>query len=137
MDERIKEGYHKIYAELFQITLVICALSVLIKVLYMGKNVTECIPEFPIMICAPLYQVIRCRMLGISQISSFSNKSTRNSYWILTAAILGFILLFHARGEAATLNFGILFVTGYLLLQITMIKLEKRRQKKLDNRYDD
>lgn len=145
MDERVKGEFRKIYAELFQIILIICCLSVVIKTTFLGMNARECIPEFPIMISSPIYLAIRSRMLGISQVSSFPDKHGKTRRTALIASVLGFVLFFAAqsvkRGEApnipATIGSCIIFIMCFLGIYNFSYKLEKRRQEKLDSQYDE
>lgn len=142
MDERIKKEFRKIYSELFQIVLVVCCLSVIIKTTFLGMNAGECIPEFPIMIGSPIYLAIRSRMLGISQISELGSKTKRTA---LLAGVFGFVLVFAAqpakRGEAlnlpAVIGSCIIFIVCFLGIYKFFYKIEKRRQDRLDSRYDE
>lgn len=97
MDERIKGEFRKIYSELFQIILVVCCLSVVIKTTFLGMTAGECIPEFPIMISSPVYLAIRSRMLGISQVSSYPDKNDKTKRTALLAGLFGFLLVFVAQ----------------------------------------
>lgn len=142
MDERIKKEFRKIYSELFQIVLVVCCLSVIIKTTFLGMNAGECIPEFPIMIGSPIYLAIRSRMLGISQISELGSKTKRTA---LLAGVFGFVLVFAAqsakRGETlnlpAVIGSCIIFIVCFLGIYKFFYKIEKRRQDRLDSRYDE
>lgn len=145
MDERIKKEFRKIYSELFQIVLVVCCLSVIIKTTFLGMNAGECIPEFPIMIGSPIYLAIRSRMLGISQISEFQDKGSKTKRTALLAGVFGFVLVFAAqsakRGEAlnlpAVIGSCIIFIVCFLGIYKFFYKIEKRRQDRLDSRYDE
>ena len=55
MDERIKETYRKIYAELFVIVLFACCISMLIKFIFLHRSMPECILEFLILTGSPVY----------------------------------------------------------------------------------
>lgn len=145
MDERIKGEFRRIYSELFQIILVICCLSVVIKTTFLGMNAGECIPEFPIMIGSPIYLVIRSRMLGISQVSSSPDKHSKTRRTALLAGVFGFLLVFAAqsakRGEApnipAAIGSCIIFIMCFLGMYNLSYRIEKRRQEKLDSQYDE
>lgn len=145
MDERIKGEFRRIYSELFQIILVVCCLSVVIKTSFLGMTAGECIPEFPIMISSPIYLAIRSRMLGISQVSSYPGKNDKTKRTALLAGLFGFLLVFAAqsakRGETpnlpAAIGSCIIFIICFLGMYNFYQKLEKRRQEKLDSRYDE
>lgn len=66
MDERIKETYRKIYAELFVIVLFACCISMLIKFIFLHRSMPECILEFLILTGSPVYMAVRTRMLGVT-----------------------------------------------------------------------
>ena len=145
MDERIKEGYRKVYSELFQIILVVCCLSFVIKTVFLGLSSIDCIPEFPIMIGSPVYLLIRSRMLGFTQLHAVPDKARKKKYSALLSGLCGFFLVFIVsalrRGEEANLPaalcIGAIFAVCFLISYGIFQKIERRRQKKLDSRYDD
>lgn len=145
MDERIKEGYRKVYSELFQIIFVVCCLSFVMKTVFLGLRGIECIPEFPIMIGSPIYLLIRSRMLGFTQLSAVPDKNRKKKYSALLSGLGGFFLVFIVsslrRGDEANLpvalGFGAIFIICFLITYGIFQKIERRRQEKLDSRYDD
>lgn len=145
MDERIKSGYQKIYSELFHIILIACCLSLVFKIVFLGLQSKDCIPEFPIMVGSPIYLVIRSRMLGITQPGAFPDQNSWKKYLALLSGLCGFFLVFiltairhgkHADLPAA-LGSGVIFAVSYLIAHGIFQKLEQRRQKKLDSQYDE
>ena len=145
MDERVKETYRKIYAELFSLILFGCCLSVIIKIAFLGMDVTACIPEYPILVGSPVYLLVRSRMLGVTQADFLKSKTKRNHPLTIVCALLLSLLVFTAiarnHGEPVNwktvLGFGVPFVICFALGQLGFRKLEERRQKKLDSKYDE
>lgn len=147
MDERVKNMYQKIYAELFRIFLLGCCISVLVKVLFLDMNAGSCIPEFPLMIGSPIYMLIRSHMLGVTQIPSYQSTSKSRRRLGLVLGILGAVaavfIIKQTRGLGTEtlpeflLEFVIPFVAVFLIVQIGVRKWEEKRQKKLDDKYGD
>ena len=145
MDERVKEVYRKIYAELFLLIMIGCAISIMVKFAVLGMDASDCIPEYPILIGSPLYLAVRTRMLGVTQAGNSLSSSARNKRSGLTAGILVAVFLFAAtlRSQTGSVDwkevgvFGICFIVVFLAAQRGFQHLEDKRQKKLDSRYDD
>lgn len=145
MDERVKETYRKIYAELFSLILVGCALSIIIKIAFLNQSATSCIPEYPILVGSPIYLLIRSRMLGVTQADTLNHKPKQARQISIVCALLiglfAFTSMVKSHGEPADwkslLGFGIPFVISFALAQIGFRKSEERRQKKLDSKYRD
>lgn len=142
MDERIKEGYQKVYSELFQIILVICCLSFVVKTVFLGLPGSDCIPELPVMAGSPVYLLIRSRMMGLGAVPVQNRKK---KYTALLSGLCGFFLVFIAtslrQGEKANLpaalGSGAIFAVCFLIVYGIFQKIERRRQEKLDSKYDD
>ncbi len=145
MDERVKETYRKIYAELFSLTMLGCAVSIVVKIAWLGQDATACIPEYPILVGSPLYLAVRSRMLGVTQAQALTARKPyvrRLSVFIgLIAALFVYCLIVRNRsGEinwANTLTFLIPFILCFIAAQIGYRKLEEKRQKKLDSKYEE
>lgn len=145
MDERVKDAYQRIYAELFRIALLICCVSIVIKILFLNMSAISCIPEYPIMIGSPIYLMIRSRMMGVTQAEIYKNRNTNIVKPLFICSILA--LVFYIKfttsqsGESLSLNkfleFGIPFIMIFLIIRIGLRKWEEARQRKLDSRYDD
>lgn len=144
MDERIKETYHKIYAELFTIILAGCCISIIVKLAFFGRNAADCIPEYPILVGSPIYLAIRTRMLGVTQISYQDRKKRKRLLPLfcgLFVAVFVFTAIMRTHGEPMDVlklaGFMVPFVLTFVLAHTGFRKLEERRQKKLDSKYDD
>ncbi len=144
MDERIKETYHKIYAEMFYIVLLGCCVSVIIKLAFLRMDATDCIPEYPILVGTPLYLAIRTRMLGVTQIPASRTKKNRKLLPLVCGAFTAlfvFVAIMRNQGEPVDIQKCLIFIVPFLvtfvLAQAGFRKLEERRQKKLDSKYDD
>ena len=142
MDERIKETYRKIYAELFVIVLFACCISMLIKFIFLHRSMPECILEFLILTGSPVYMAVRTRMLGVTQVPFFQNRSRLRRRTGLAAGLLTALFVFAAvRNDDTDMVslavFGAAFLASFLLAQSIYRKAEEKRQKKLDSRYED
>lgn len=145
MDERVKETYRKIYAELFSLIMVGCALSIIIKIAFFNMDAASCIPEYPILVGSPAYLLVRSRMLGVTQADFLNNRAKKSRKLATICALLIALLVFTAitrnHGEPVNwktvLGFGIPFVICFAAGQIGFRKLEERRQKKLDRKYEE
>ncbi len=145
MDERIKETYRRIYAELFVITLSVCCISMLIKFILFHQSTKDCLLEFLILIGSPVYMAVRTRMLGVTQAPLFQKTSRLRRRTGLAVGLLTGLFVFAAvrRSQNAETDFlslagfAVSFLVSFLLAQSAYRKMEEKRQKKLDSRYDD
>lgn len=145
MDERIKDAYQKIYAELFRIALLICCVSIVIKILFLNMSAISCIPEYPIMIGSPIYLMIRSRMMGVTQAETFKNRNTNTVKILFVCSILALVFFIKfttsQSGESMSLQtlfvFIIPFIAVFLIILVGVCKWEEARQRKLDSQYDD
>lgn len=145
MDERIKETYRKIYAELFHLVLILCCISVVVKFAFLGMKAAECFPEYCILVGTPVYLFVRTRMLGVTQISAAVSRKKNRRYLSAACGLLAALLVFTASLRSqnedihwgSVLVFGGTFLAAFLLVGFLVRKLEERRQKKLDSKYDD
>lgn len=145
MDERVKETYRKIYTELFSLTMLGCAVSIVVKIAWMGLDATACIPEYPILVGSPLYLAVRSRMLGVTQAQAMT---ARKPFVRRLSAVIGLIVALFVyclimRGRDREISWGnafiflIPFILCFVAAQIGYQKLEERRQKKLDSKYEE
>ncbi len=97
------------------------------------------------MIGSPIYLLIRSRMLRFTQLSAVPDKNRKKKYSALLSGLGGFFLVFIVsslrRGDEANLpvalGFGAIFIICFLITYGIFQKIERRRQEKLDSRYDD
>lgn len=144
MDERIKETYHKIYAELFYLVLIGCCISIIVKLAFLGMDASDCIPEYPILVGSPIYLAVRTRMLGVTQISALNGRKRKRRLPLVCGALIAvFVFTAVMRSQRtpvdflACAEFIIPFIITFILAQTGYRKLEEWRQKKLDSKYDD
>lgn len=148
MDEREKQIFQKIYAELFYLIFIGCAVSLIVKFTIFQKNASDCIPEFPILVATPIYMAVRTRMLHVTQVNSckvvpFGSK--KYFFIKLIPALFAALFVYAAmnrRDEGAVnwlqlIGFGCTFMLAFLLAHIAFKHSEEKRQKKLDARYQD
>ncbi len=145
MDERIKETFHKIYAELFHLVMIGCCISVIVKLAFLGMDAVDCIPEYPILVGSPLYLAVRTRMLGVTQLPAPGDKKKNRRILPLVCGLFVALMVFTAisrnHGDPVDLGkciaFIVPFIVCFIAVQAGYRKLEERRQKKLDSKYED
>ena len=143
MDERIREGYHKIYSELFSITICLAALSLVLKIVFFRQGASQVVLEYIILVGSPIYQLVRSRMLKLA--APENTYSTRTFTIRLAAALAATTVIFLAsayiRDGAVNISAYALFLIPYLLIflvtAVAMRKLHRRWRKKLEDRYKD
>ena len=137
MDERIKETYRRIYAELFVITLSVCCISMLSKFILFHQSMKDCLLEFLILIGSPVYMAVRTRMLGVTQAPLFQETSRLRRRTGLAVGLLTGLFVFAAvrhsqNAETDFLSlagFAVSFLVSFLLAQSAYRKMEEKRQK--------
>lgn len=141
MDERIKEGYRKIYAELLMLILLADAISLLVQVLVLKLGWQAIATEFAILIFAPLYLMVRQNMLGIHAEGVISAKRRRQRLWIsLVAAFAAYMAAslaikksFHAADVLSALS----FIAVYLFVYWGAAKINAHFYRKKMRKYED
>lgn len=142
-DERTTQVMRQIHSELTMIMVLLCALSMVIKVLLFEKSIYDCMLEWIILVGAPVYQAIRIRMLKVS-ISNGSLNWKRN----ILSTLVSFIILLVLFGMTAVIHpdrmtpsFMLSFLVPYVillfLLRTIFGKIEERRARKLEEEYDE
>ena len=142
-DERTTQVMQRIHSEMTVIMILLCALSMVVKVLLFEKSINDCILEWIILVGSPIYQVTRARMLKVS-LSSGTVSLKRN----LRSTVISVIVLLAAFGitaiihpERMTMKFVVSFLIPYvivlLLLRVAFARIEARYVRKLEHEYDD
>ncbi len=148
MDEREKMTFQKIYAELFYLIFIGCAVSLVVKFTVFQMNASSCIPEFPILIATPIYMTVRMRMLRVTQANAYKDVPFGNKKRFLLKlfpALLAALFVYAAmnRTEEEGINwirltvFGTTFLLSFVTAHIMFKRSEEKRQKKLDAKYQD
>ncbi len=143
MDERIRQGYHKIYSEMYIIILCLAAASAVVKVAFFQKNSLQLGLEYIILVGSPIYRLVRCRMLGVSaEPSGLGTKMfmlRMAGAVVLIAALYGAVMYFR-NGEinlTAYAVFMIPFLLIYLLTAFVFKKLYESWERKQRKKYED
>lgn len=139
MDERIKQGYHKIYSEMFTIILFLAAGSVIVNVAFFHRNITQLWFEYVILIGSPIYRLVRIRMLEIADAPAAGWKRVFRIRMIAVVMVIGVMFLLMSYAQHGKVNFLALF--GFLIPFLVLFCLSafltkalqdswKRRQEK-------
>ena len=88
MDERIRDSFLKIRSELLAIVMGICGVSLIVKFMFLGADLSDCITEYLVLVGSPVYLVIRSHMLGVTQPADLSGKNR-----LLVVMLTGFVFL--------------------------------------------
>ena len=142
-DERVEQTKHKIRAELMLIIYYIVLISFMAKALYFHMDLKQCMTEYIILILAPLYQTFRSRQLGVV-LNGNGPKSWKVHIPLMLVCILMVLFLWlqndsvpaEARNFSALLSLGI-FVAVFLTIHFIFLRLEEKRAKKLERKFDD
>lgn len=143
MDERIKQGYHKIYSELFFIILMLAASSLVVNVIFFHKDITQLWLEYLILVGSPIYRLIRIRMLEIVDAPAAGWRKVFGIRFAaaLTGSLVLFLVISYARlgriDLLPILGFLIPFVITFCLVAFATKKLQDSWKKKLDRKYEE
>ncbi len=140
IDERVRQEYNKIGRETALIIYYFAVISFVIKTALMEYSFNECIFEFITMMIFPIYQLIRAHQLGLA-ITSENKKLKSNIFVIIVCAFVGAIVYLKVRNsemiDGEGLVFFITYIIAFLGARLLFIKYEKKREKKLESKYDD
>ena len=143
MDERIKQGYHKIYSEMYLIILSLAAVSLVVNTTFFRKTISQCWFEYVILVGSPIYRLIRIRMLEIVDAPAAGWK---RGFGIRLAAALAcafgllVIVSFVQTGGVEILpliGFMIPFAALFCLVAFATKKLQESWKRALDKKYED
>lgn len=144
MDERTRELRNKIGNEAFIIIYYAVIISFLIKVLFFGKGMEDCIVEYGIIIFVPIYYFIRTRQL---EVSLFGNGNKTRNKTIVTSIVLLLAAAIYtwqmvASGKAEVVSFKgitniIVFIVVFSFGRYLLYTIEKKRKDKLESKYDE
>lgn len=141
MDERVKNAYQKIYAELCSLLIAVAAVSVLIKVLVFDLPPSCCVTELIIVIGGPVYLWIRQTMLGLDPEAGENVRRRKKRFWIsYFAGMVGLLTVFLIRNgfsapalllyASYALTFSAVFTAVYILSRrFAKWNAEKKAQK--------
>lgn len=141
MDERVRQEYHRIYSELYFITLLVCCVSVIGKVMFFHKGVEDCWLEYIVLVGSPVYRFVRCRMLHVSApVVGKKAWMLRLVVCLVTVSIVYAVVTYVRTGSLQVgelLTFLAPFIFIYLLVCFGTVIVQRRWQKKLEDRYDE
>ena len=144
-DERVKQGFLQIRAELCTIMYFAALISFVVKALVFGLTVSNCVLEFVLLVGTPIYQLIRQRQLDLTTYEFFQGKNYKRRMAItvlVVPAVYSLVLYLHRQGgqvEEGIGGFSALaaFVAVFCLMRWIYYRYEKKRKEDLDHRYDD
>ena len=142
-DERTTQVLQRIHSEMMVIMILMCALSMAIKVLFFEKGLSDCMLEWIVLVGSPVYQMIRARMLKVSLGNgALDLKRTFKSTLLSLVTILvifGITAVLHPEKMTFgfALNFLIPYVIVFFVLRVVFSKMEERHARKLEEEYDE
>lgn len=144
MDERIKNGYHKIYSEALTCVVFFAAISLVIKTTVLQQGIRGSWTEYCILIFVPLYTTIRQYRLGlvadydaakmrkIFAVRIFSAAAACTAVWIA--------VMYFRTGRVDWMNLCmnlVPFLIFFVLTAVVAQRIREHRRKKLDEKYGD
>lgn len=144
MDERVKNAYQKIYAELCSLLVIAAAVSILIKFLVFDLPPSACVTELFMVVGAPLYLWIRQTMLGLDPNAGQDNRKRKKTFFITyCAGMAGLLVVFILRNGLSAaaifplaltvLTFSAAFAATYILSR----RFAKWNADKKAKKYED
>lgn len=142
MDERIRQEYHRIYSELYLIILCVSCVALVVKIMFLQKSLMDCWLEYMILVGSPLYRFVRCRMLRVAAPAKAWEKQwkVRMAGCLVMVTVLYCLAAYIRTGEIAAaklLIFLVPFVLTFLLVGFGAAYLQKRWQKKMEDKYSE
>lgn len=143
MDERIKQGYHKIYSELYLILFVLTAVSMIVNGVFLNKDVTQLWLEYIILVGSPIYRLVRIKMLGIADPPAAGWKKVIGIRLGFAVAVLVLLLsaAIYFQGGTTDIHrmfvFLIPFTAMFLLVAFGTKKLQEFWKRQQEEKYED
>lgn len=142
MDERIRQEYHRIYSEMYLIILGMCTISLIAKIMFLEKSLSDCWLEYLILVGSPIYRLIRCRMLNVILPAEHGQRQwiIRLISSIIVCSALFCLAMYIRTGRIATaeiLLFMIPFIALFLLVMALSFFIRKQWQKKMEDKYNE
>ena len=142
-DERTVQVLRQIYTEMFTIIILLCAASMMVKILLLEQTFQDCLLEWIIMVGSTFYRMVRALMLVLTLVTGpvDMNDTLKGSASSLIIVVATFGLVALLQPEKFNIKLVISFIIPYvflvILLRVIMTKSEERRAKKLGDDYDD
>lgn len=142
MDERIRQEYQKIYSELYLIILGLSACSLVVKTAFFRQNLSQLWLEYIILAGSPIYRLIRSRMLGVAVPVGNRKKQLfiRFAAALLTLMMVDILVMYFRFGEInikELFSFFFSFAVLFLLVAVISLAVQKKWQKKMEDRYKE
>ena len=141
MDERVRQEYQKIYSELYFITLLVCCVSVIAKVMFFHQGIADCWLEYIVLVGSPVYRFVRCRMLNVSApVVEKKAWMIRLAACLVTISAVYAVVIYVRTGRLnlmELLTFLVPFIFIYLLVCFGSVIVQRQWKKKLEDRYDE
>ena len=141
MDERVRQEYQKIYSELYFITLLVCCVSVIAKVMFFHQGIADCWLEYIVLVGSPVYRFVRCRMPHVSApVVEKKVWMIRLAACLVTVSAVYAVVTYVRTGRLnlmELLTFLVPFIFIYLLVCFGSVIVQRQWKKKLEDRYDE
>lgn len=141
-DERIIQVRNKILGELAVIMYIFVVAAFVVKVLFMGKKLEDCVVEYAILILAPVYQYVRAGQMNIS-LSQPDNRGKKDRYKraavsVAVGTVVFAVCFWRTASDIRDVFPAIVtFLITFQLARAGIEKLEQRRTKRLEKEYED
>ncbi|MDO4324632.1 MAG: hypothetical protein Q4E24_01140 [bacterium] len=141
MDERIKEGYRKIYTELLRLIVLADVVSLLVKEFVLKADWHTMITEFAVLIFAPVYLMVRQNMLGIHAEGVMSQGKRRRKLWVMMAVsfacYMAAVLVIKKSLEVSDVAGALSFIAVWLFIYWGAEKINLYFYKRKMRQYED
>lgn len=140
-DERVMQSTNKIWGEIGRLTYYLAAASFVVKCLFFGFKLEDCILEYVIMIGAPIYQLFRMHQLKLA----YSMMTDKRRYWkreavVMLVVVVVYIAVMLTRSELdvkEALISLVAFIVSFQAVRLLIVTREEKRAKRLEKEFEE
>ena len=140
-DERVMQSMNKIWGEIGRLTYYLAAASFVVKCLFFGFKLEDCILEYVIMIGAPIYQLFRMHQLKLA----YNMMTDKRRYWkreavVMLVVVVVYIVVMLTRSELdvkEALISLVAFIVSFQAVRLLIVTREEKRAKRLEKEFEE
>ena len=140
-DERVMQSTNKIWGEIGRLAYYLAAASFVVKCLFFGFKLEDCILEYVIMIGAPIYQLFRMHQLKLA----YSMMTDKRRYWkreavVMLVVVVVYIVVMLTRSELdvkEALISLVAFIVSFQAVRLLIVTREEKRAKRLEKEFEE
>ena len=129
-DERVMQSMNKIWGEIGRLAYYLAAASFVVKCLFFGFKLEDCILEYVIMIGAPIYQLFRMHQLKLA----YNMMTDKRRYWKRESVVM--LTRSELDVKEALISL-VAFIVSFQAVRLLIVTREEKRARRLEKEFEE